>query len=294
MRAAQRRAPEHAVQPQVGGVRELAGDLQDAVGARGAARRRRPRRAVACSCRLPRSAAGALAREVGARARLVDGAQLAALDDDPRRRRAACPPAARGPSTSAATGSAMPGVAQPVEAPQRDVGQLARLERAELVVAAQAAGAVRSWPARAPRARSAPAGPPRSRAAQQRLAQLPASSPASWEAAPSTPRPTGAPASSSSAHRRDARAEPGVGARAVRDAGAGRAERRDLGVVRCTPWASQTSSPSQPSCSRYSTGPQPKRSQAVLLLVDGLGEVGVQPHAARAGQLRRLAHQLAR
>ena len=62
---------------------------------------------------------------------------------------------------------------------------------------------------------------------------------------------------------------------------------------RWTQCASQTSSPSQPSSSTYSSGRTPKRSRQNVLLVVGLGEVGVQAHAARAGELGGLAHQLA-
>ena len=47
----------------------------------------------------------------------------------------------------------------------------------------------------------------------------------------------------------------------MRDPGARLAEPRDLGVGRCTQCASQTSSPSQPSSSRYSTGRTPKSSR---------------------------------
>ena len=49
--------------------------------------------------------------------------------------------------------------------------------------------------------------------------------------------------------------------------------------ARCTVWASHTSSPSQPSRSRYSTGRAAVPLAAVLLLVERLGEVCVQAYA---------------
>ena len=112
----------------------------------------------------------------------------------PRRHRArARPPGPRCPRD-----------ARVVDPPQRDVGELAGLERADLVVAAQARGRRRASPISSASRTVSAAGPPRGRGEQQRLAQLlgqRARRPR-CEAAPSTPSPTGRPASS----RSDARA----------------------------------------------------------------------------------------
>ena len=84
-----------------------------------------------------------------------------------------------------------------VEPPQHDVGELADLQRAELVVAAEAARAVQRPELQRLRARSSPPGRRASRATSSAWRSSPPSSPASLDAAPSTPRPTGAPARTS-------------------------------------------------------------------------------------------------
>ena len=98
------------------------------------------------------------------------------------------------PSTSAATGSSMPGVVEAVQAPQRDVGELAGLERAELVLATQAARALdRRQRERLARTSSRPG---RRRGARQAAPGAPRrpAPPPRWTPRRRRPRPTGAPA----------------------------------------------------------------------------------------------------
>ena len=147
-----------------------------------------------------------------------------------------------------------------VEPPQRDVGVLARLQRADLGLAAEAAGAVD----RAQLERLADverrAGRGASRASEQRLAQLAAElaglvgggavDPEPDRRAVAEQAPTGAMPAPSRA------LELGQCATPVPVS----PKRRTSCSSRCTQCASQTSSPSQPSRSRYSTGRQPNSS----------------------------------
>ena len=120
-----------------------------------------------------------------------------------------------------------PGVVEAVQAPQRDVGQLADLQRAELVVAAQAAraldGGQRQRAARGHRGRAA--GQAR---VEQRLAQLDGQRARLVGRGAVDPEADGRAGAREVDHGRDARAQARVGARAVRHAGARRAEARDL------------------------------------------------------------------
>ena len=133
------------------------------------------------------------------------------------------------PNTSVQTGSAMPLPASPST---RQTAMSASLptssepssssrprQRAPPTVAAR----------RLSRAVSA-SGPPRNRAASSAWCSSSTIRPDSLDADPSTPSPTGTPASSRSRIRRDARPEPRVGRRAVRHAGAGGGEPGDRGV----------------------------------------------------------------
>ena len=212
MRAAQRDAPQHVVHPEVAGVGEVAGDLERR--RRAAAGSRRRHRVCALSCRV---------RLVGAQSRPSTAPRHAAtpplgLTSDseahagrppaaPRRRRpsrpagrsagpapAAAPAAAANPSTSAATGSAMLAWAIGVEAPQRDVGQLAGLERADLVVPAEHPRAAEGGQLQAVADRER-LGPPTARANSTEWRSSSTREAASLEAAPSTPSPTGTPPS---------------------------------------------------------------------------------------------------
>ncbi len=167
--------------------------------------------------------------------------------------------AAEARTPSAATGSSPPAWPRPSSAPDRHVGELARLQRAELVGAAEAAGAADGGqPQRL-------AGGQRGRAAAQPGHQ---SSPSAARPRAGRPRwrpsrpPRGRPA-------RRPRAGPAtralpapsrrVGRRAVRHRGAGPGEAGDRRVAsRCTQCASQTSvaEPAQLG-SAYSAGVQP-------------------------------------
>ncbi len=181
-----------------------------------------------------------------------------------------------------------------VEPPQRDVGQLARLQRADLAPRGPAAGRRRAWPAPAPAGRSSPAGRPPPWPAAPPAVASPISELPSLEAAPSTPRPTGTPAASSARGPADARAEPGVGGRAVRHPGAGR---RRAGRSPPRPGGprapARRPSPSQPERVQVLDRRAAEPLRAVLVLVGGLGQVGVQPDAPAPGQLGRLGQQLA-
>ena len=166
-----------------------------------------------------------------------------------------------GPSTRAATGSAMPGVPGAVDAPERDVGELARLERADLVARARGSAPRGSCRAPGPCGRSSPSG--------RRAAGPPAGPGASPRPAPPTRWTPRRPRRARPRRRRRPGRPPG---RCPRRAGAfddGQcatevpvaAKRAISSSARCTQWASQTSGPSQSRSSRYSTGRTPKRSR---------------------------------
>ena len=284
VRAAQRRAPEHPVGAQVAGVRELALDLGDAVAAQHAL-------ADATARDRARCLAHAAPLTMSRRSR---GDQLASSTSG-------LPPTRSvstgrgGPSTSAATGSSMPACAEVVEPPQGDVGDLPGSsepssasrprQRAPSIVPSASACA------RGERRAGRRAGARR----EQRLAQL--------DAAARRPR---------SRRRRRRRARPARRRRRGRGTGAMPAPSRAFELGQCatpvpvspkrptsrslrwTQWASQTSAPSQPSSLEVLDRAAAEPLDAERLLLDRLGEVGVQPDAAAAGQLGRLAHQLRR
>ena len=277
VRAAQRDAPQHVVQPQVAAVGELAGDLRRAVG-RG---RSVPTPPSAASG--PSVVDGRGSRALRGRGGVPGGASSSAvpagrLDDDPaadqqqlqRRRRAedqrgdrvGDAGVARPSTRHSARSASLPGSSEPISSSRP------RHRR-------------RRWsPSPAPRGRSAPSGR-RGRGATAAPGAPPrAGSPASLEAAPSTPSPTGTPASSRS-RRGDAGAQPGVGRRAVRHAGAGRAEPATSPVERWTACASHTSSPEPAELVEVLDRRAAEPLAAELLLVQRLGEVGVQAHAER-------------
>ena len=86
---------------------------------------------------------------------------------------------------------------EPVGAPDGDVGALARLERADVVAAEHPRAAARAEPQRLARPSSPPA-PPRPRATSSACLTSKKRSLRSFDAEPSTPRPTRTPASRSS------------------------------------------------------------------------------------------------
>ena len=79
----------------------------------------------------------------------------------------------------------------------------------------------------------------------------------------------------------------------MRDAGAGRAHPPRLAVVEVHAVREPDVVAEPAEVVEVLERPHAEALEAELLLVVGLGEVGVQPHAARAGQLGGLAHQLA-
>src|SRR5690606_5981332 len=90
----------------------------------------------------------------------------------------------------------------------------------------------------------------------------------------------------------DARAQPGVGGGAVRDAGAGVGDARDGGVgeVHRVREPHVLAQPAELLGVLHRGAAE--LGGALLLLVEGLGEVGVQPDALVPGQLGGAAHQL--
>ena len=242
--------------------------------------------------RPPRgSPAARLHAEVAGEHALVARAQLAALDHDaPADQQRVDQRARAHRQRRHRVGD--PRVVDAVDPPQGDVGHLAGLERADLGLAAEAAGAVdgaelqRLAGGQRPRA---VAGQPRD---EHRLAQLPAQ----------LARLVGGGAVDAQADRRafahqrgdggDAGAEPGVGAGAVRDPGAGLAEAAHLGVVEVHAVREPHVVAQPAELFEVLDRAAAEQLQAELLLVLGLGHVRVQADAARAGQLGRLAHQL--
>ena len=193
--------PTACRRPHVRRVDERAGDLGHRVGARARSRRSRRRTVTAGAVIAAASASRRLARAPASRASpVLFGAQEPPSPTTAARRRAARhrrrraehergdrigDPAHAGPSS--ATARRRPACpARASRARRRGRGSARR----------------RSSPARAPRARSARRGPPRRRASRSALRTSMASSPASLEAAPSTPSPTGAPARTGRARAR--------------------------------------------------------------------------------------------
>ena len=262
VRRAQGGAPQHPVRPRVGGVGELALDLRDPVGAADALADARAGLGDGAHARIdPRAAAPAGATGRAGRAPRRPRRTCAARRRRRRRGRrpAACPRAGAGRARARRPGRRSP-------RGRRRRAATARRRRACPAPASRSRprgrGSARrgSCPARAPRARRARAGRGASRAANSAWRSSPPSSPASLEAAPSTPSPTGAPlpiSARTGAMPAPSRAlELGQCATPVPVS----PKRRTSCSSRCTQCASQTSSPSQPSRSRYSTGRQPNSS----------------------------------
>ena len=136
-------------------------------------------------------------------------------------------------------------------------------------------------------------GPPAARAISSAWRSSSRSSPASLEAAPSTPRPTGAPAPTSAATGAipaPSRAlELGQCATPV----PGRAEARDLALVEVHAVREPhvVAQPAEPL--EVLDRAHAEALEAERLLVDRLGQVGVQADAAPPREHRRLGHQLA-
>ena len=149
----------------------------------------------------------------------------------------------------------------------------------------------RACRAGAPRARSSPPPPPRPRATSSACLTSRNRSLRSFEAEPSTPSPTRAPASSSArtgatpAPRR--RFDVGQCATPVPVS----AKRATSPSERWTQWAHHTSSAEPPEALEVLDRRAPVELAAVRLLLDGLGEVRVEHEAEPPRERRRLLHQ---
>ena len=237
--------------------------------------------------------APALARRCRARPSSTSAVRSSAPSTTPGRRRAACSTGAAGRARAPRPGRSMPAWSEAVEAPERDVGAACRARASRARRRGRGSARRRSWPARAPRAPSAPRG---RRAAARRAAPGAARRPArptSFDAAPSTPRPTGAPARSRSrtgAMPAPSRAlELGQCATPVPVS----PKRATSASSRWTQCASHTSSPSQPSSSRYSTGRTPKRSRQNASSSSVSARCVCSRTPRRRASSRGLGHQLA-
>ena len=286
--AAEGGAPQHPVGPQVGRVGELALDLGDAVGPADAladpALGGCLDRHTATSC-IRRLGAVELARD----GLLVGGREAAVLDHGPAADQQRVDLRAgteheRGDRVGDA------GVVEVVEPPEGDVGQLAGLERADLLGTAEAAGAVD----RAERERLA--GGQRLRAAldagdQQRLSQLAGELAGLVGGRAVDAEAHGRAGGGERGHRRDAGAETGVRARAVGDAGAGLAELRDLALVEVDAVGEPDVVAEPADLLEVLDRPDAEQLEAELLLVERLRHVGVEADALLPRELGGLRHQ---
>ena len=218
VRAAQRRAPQHPVGPQVGRVREVALDLRDAVGAADALA---DAAADRWSRRVMPPPPDSLAARHGGRARSSSSSPVSSRPSSTTVR----PPTSsrstrgRGPSTSAATGSAIPAWSS---SSSRHSATSASLPGSSEPISASRPRQRAPWivpSASASRAVSA-CGPPRQPRHEQRLAQLAAQLARLVGRRAVDAEPDRRAGGGERGHRRDAGAEPRVRGRAVRDAGA--------------------------------------------------------------------------
>ena len=118
------------------------------------------------------------------------------------------------------------------------------------------------------------------------------SCPDSFDAAPSTPRPTGTPARSMSRTGSDARGEARVRRRAVRDARAGGGISLDRGLVEVHAVRHPHVAAEPADRLEVLRGRHAEPLEAVGVLLHGLGGVGVQAHAERAREHGRFAQQV--
>ena len=207
MGAAQRDAPQHVVHPEVAAVGELARDLAGSRPAAARTLRSRPasssRLGCPSSCRSRLSSSPPPSGPGASDAAPTSMRQPLLVDVDhrvvPHHRldpaRAAARAAGRVPRTSAATGSAMPAWASGVDAATARCRRACRARASRSGRPSRAPGRRPAWPARGRRARSAPSVRRTARANSTECRSSSTSDAASLEAAPSTPRPTGTPAS---------------------------------------------------------------------------------------------------
>ena len=294
MRAAQRDPEQHPLDVQVRRVGELAGDLRPAV---------RPRQALADPAGRPRGcrahvrpARAAIARL--SRARSAATVSASAVRSSPSSTTTSPPTSSRstgrgGPRTSAATGSAIP--AKPTSSSRHSATSASaptlRCPSSSSRPRQRAPCSVPSSSACAGRQGARPPG--RARDGQRgahlvdellRLVGRGAVDPESDRRAGGQER----------GHVRDPGAEPAVGGRAVRDAGAGRAHARRLGLVEMDAVGEPHVVAEPADAVEVLQRPHAELLEAELLLVDRLGQVRVQPHATAARELGSLHEQLAR
>ena len=180
---------------------------------------------------------------------------------------------------------------EPVGPPDREVGALARLERADVVAAEHGRAAARAERG-APRGRSSPRGPPRPRATSSACLTSKKRSLALVRGGAVDAEPDAHARVEQVAHRRDAGAEAQVRRRAVRDAGAAsrRSARssssREVDAVRAPDVAGEPAEPLEVLDRRAAV-----ELAAVRLLLDRLGEVRVQLQPEPARERGRLLHQ---
>ena len=156
----------------------------------------------------------------------------------------------------------MPGVVHAGQPPHGQVGLLARLERADLVLAGRGSGRRPGWRATARRGRWPSAAPSSAGPGTRPGAARCPSPPSSLDAAPSTPSPTGAPACTQVLHRGRCRRRggswrSGSARRRCRSRRAGRPRRRRSGCrARTTRHrrASRAGRLARPGCSRTRRG----------------------------------------
>ena len=197
-----------------------------------------------------------------------------------------------GPNASAATGSAMPACAGPERSHSAMSASAPGRQVAELVLAAEAARAVASGElehlAGGQRVRAVLDAGEHQRGAQlvDELARLVRGGAVDAEADRRARR-------EQLRHGRDAGPEPPVRGRAVRDAGAGVAHPLRLARVEVDAVREPDVLAEPAELLDVLERAHAEALEAERLLVDRLGEVGVEPDAARASQLRRLRHQLA-
>ena len=178
-----------------------------------------------------------------------------------------------------------------VGAPDGEVGALARLERADVVTAEHGRAAARAEPDRvARRHRRAAAAAARD---EQRLLDLEEEVAALVRGGAVDAEADADARVEHVAHRRDAGAEPQVRGRAVGDARAGAREPRDVALreVDAVGAPDVVREPAEPV--EVLDRAAAVELEAVLLLLERLGEMGVQREAEPARERRRLLHQAA-
>ena len=265
---------------------------------RGRARRGRRRRAAALGVEdvgrdrrsrriyLPRSPSTRCSRAISASSALTSRPSRTTSSPPTYSRSTRCGPEKTSPATEILGAAEL----EPVRAPDRDVGALARLERAD-VVAAEHARRRRACRAAARRARSAPPAPPRPRATSSACFTSKNRSLRSFDAEPSTPSPTRTPASSSS--RTGAMPAPSrrfeVGQCATPTPVS--REARDVGVARGGRSARTRRRRRASRALEVLDRRAAVELAAVRLLLDRLGEVRVQLQAEPPRERGRLLHQ---